>query len=85
MIADTVYLLIIGAFFSCFKSGIKTDKVLSCLIFLFAAALLSRFLMQNETADEQIFSFIWNSSPSGNIMFDIVSNTYNCKFIQPFF
>lgn len=85
MIADTVFLLIIGAFFSCFKSGIKTDKVLSCLIFLFTAALLSRFLMQNETADEQIFSFIWNSSPSGNIMFDIVSNTYNCKFIQPFF
>lgn len=85
MIADTVFLLIIVAFFSCFKSGIKTDKVLSCLIFLFTAFLLGRFFLQSDIAAEQFFSFIWNSSPSGNIMFDIVSNTYNCKFILPFF
>ncbi len=34
---------------------------------------------------EEILSFMWNSSPSGDIKIDIISNAYNYGLILPFF
>lgn len=85
MIADTVFLLIVIALFSSFKIGIKTDGVLARLLFLFVSVLCFYFYKHGGDSVEQIFSFVWNSSPSGNIMFDIISNPHNCRLILPFF
>ena len=85
MIADTVLLLIVIALFSSLKIGIKTDGVLARLLFLFVSVLCFYFYKHGGDSAEQVFSFVWNSSPSGNIMFDIVSNPYNCRLILPFF
>lgn len=85
MIADTTFLLIITAVLSSLKVGVKSDKFISWLIFLFVTGIFVYFLHYGQEAETTVFSFIWNSSPSGNIMVDIVSNSYNCQLIMPFF
>lgn len=84
MIADTAFLLIVVAFLSSIKIGIKTDRVFSRLLFLCVTAVCYIFYRHSDAAVEQTFSFVWNSSPSGNIMVDIISNRYNCRLILPF-
>lgn len=85
MIADTTLLLIITAVLSSLKVGVKSDKFISWLIFLFVTGIFVYFLHYGQEAETTVFSFVWNSSPSGNIMVDIVSNSYNCQLIMPFF
>lgn len=85
MIADTAFLLIIAALFSGLKVNIKTDKIFSCLVFLFVGCIFSAFYQYSRQSVSETFSFVWNSSPSGNITVDIISNTYNFQLIQPFF
>ena len=85
MIADTTFLLIIIAVLSSLKVGVKSDKFISWLIFLFVTGIFVYFLKHSHVTETTVFSFVWNSSPSGNIMVDIVSNSYNCQLIFPFF
>ncbi len=85
MIADTAFLLIIIALFSSLKIGIKADKILSCLVFLFILAIFTNFFQHKNILEEQVFATVWNSSSSGNIMLDIISNAANCEFILPYF
>lgn len=85
MIADTAFLLIIIALFSGLKIGVKADKILSCLVFLFIFVVLAIFFQHRNVLEEQVFATVWNSSPSGNIMLDIISNSANCEIILPYF
>lgn len=85
MIADTTFLLIVMAVLSSLKVGVKSDKFISWLIFLFVTGIFVYFLQHSHVTETTVFSFVWNSSPSGNIMVDIVSNSYNCQLIFPFF
>ena len=71
MIADTAFLLIIIALFSGLKIGVKADKILSCLVFLFIFVVLAIFFQHRNVLEEQVFATVWNSSPSGNIMLDL--------------
>ena len=85
MIADTTFLLIVMAVLSSLKVGVKSDKFISWLIFLFVTGIFVYFMQHGHVTETTVFSFVWNSSPSGNIMVDIVSNSYNCQLIFPFF
>ncbi len=84
MIADTVLLLIIAAVFSSLKVGVKADRVLSWLLFAFVAVVFANFYQNRNLAPEEVFSFVWNSSASGDITVDIVSDLYNRVLVLPF-
>lgn len=85
MIAYTTFLLFLTGLFSNIKVGKKTDRVLSFVAFAALFIIFGNFCESWLSGDNQTFSFIWNSSPSGNINFDIVSNPYNYEIILPFF
>ena len=84
MIADTAFLLIVVAFLSSIKIGIKTDRVFSRLLFLCVTAVCYIFYRHSDDAVEQTFSFVWNSSPSGNIMVDIISVCWQSAIMRCF-
>ena len=85
MIAYTTFLLFLTGLFSSIKVSIKTDKILSFIAFAALFTIFGNFCESWLSGDNQTFSFIWNSSPSGNINFDIISNPYNYEIILPFF
>lgn len=85
MIAYTALLLLIVGIFCLFRVSHKMDSYLSWGILCFAIAVFANFCHGLESDTEQIFSFIWNSSPSGDIKIDVISNSYNYNLILPFF
>ncbi len=84
MIADTIFLLFVVVVFSSFKIGVKTDKIFSWLTFLFLGGIFGNFYQYQNKFQESVFSFVWNSSPSGNITVDVISNPYNYYLVLPF-
>lgn len=84
MIADTIFLLFVVVVFSSFKIGVKTDKIFSWLTFLFLGGIFVNFYQYQNKFQESVFSFVWNSSPSGNITVDVISNAYNYYLVLPF-
>lgn len=85
MIAYTALLLFIIGILCLMRVGVKTDRVLSVGVFFSVSAVFSDFLSGLQRQSAQVFSFVWNSAPSGDIKFDIVSNYYNYELILPFF
>ncbi|MCQ2735553.1 MAG: hypothetical protein MJ212_06390, partial [Alphaproteobacteria bacterium] len=85
MIAYTTFLLFMTGIFSSIKVSVKTDRLLSFVAFVALFLIFGNFCNSWLSGDNQTFSFIWNSSPSGNINFDIISNPYNYGIILPFF
>lgn len=85
MIAYTALLLFIIGIFCLIRVGVKTDKILSIGVFFSVSAVFLDFLSGLQRQSAQVFSFVWNSAPSGDIKFDIVSNYYNYELILPFF
>ncbi len=84
MIASTALLLLIIGLLNCFKFSVKADKLFCGLSLLSVLSLIFWFSNEIIGLNEQIFSFTWNSSPSGDIKVDIISNTYNCEIFFPF-
>ncbi|MBO6282198.1 MAG: hypothetical protein J6N49_06700 [Alphaproteobacteria bacterium] len=85
MIAYTTFLLFFVGIFGSFKTGVKVDKILSFVTFTSLFLIFGNFCESWLTGDEQTFSFMWNSSPGGDIKIDIISNPYNYGIIFPFF
>lgn len=78
-----VWLFIIGLL-NCFKLSVKTDKLVCGISLLSFFALIVWYASQMLDFKEQVFSYLWNSSPSGDIKIDILSNSYNCLLFYPF-
>lgn len=85
MIAYTTFLLFFIGIFSGFKLGVKVDRILSFVTFTSLFLIFGSFCESWLTGDEQTMSFMWNSSPGGDIKIDIISNPYNYGVIFPFF
>ena len=84
MIAYTTFLLFVIGIFSSIKVGAKVDKIFSVLTFASIFLVFVNFCLNMNFETERIFSFMWNSSPSGDIKVDIVSNAYNYSLVFPF-
>jgi hypothetical protein len=85
MIAFTTLALLGIALLSSIGVGVKKDKLLSFFVFILLGVVFSQFCQAFLSGQEQTFSFLWNSSPSGDIKIDIISNAYHYNFILPFF
>lgn len=85
MIADATLLLFVIGILSSIKVDVKVDKIWSLLTFASVFFVFANFYTQLPNLHEEILSFVWNSSPSGDITVNVVSNLYNCKVILPFF
>lgn len=85
MIAYTAFLLFFIGVFTSFSVSLKYDKLLSAATFLSLLVVFLNFFYYIQLSQEQIFSYIWNSSPAGDIKIDIISNAYNYAQILPFF
>ena len=85
MIAYTTVLLFIIGFFSSIKVGAKADRFLSYVSFASLFLVFCNFCDSFINGGEQVFSFMWNSSPSRDIKIDIISNPYNYGIVLPFF
>src|SRR5574344_29487 len=85
MIAYTTLLLFCIGVFSSINVGVKVDKLLSFLTFTSVFLVFANFFDNMFNNIEHTFSFMWNSSPSGDIVVDIISNPYNCGLVMPFF
>ena len=85
MIALTTFLLLILGIFSSIRVSVKTDKWLSFIVFLLFCAIFGQFGYNVINFTQDVFSFIWNKSPGGDIQIDIISNPYNYGFVLPFF
>ncbi len=84
MIAFTALALLIVGFFNSFRFSVKADKFV-CGVSLFAVSgIIFWFSDRIVNLNEQVFSFLWNSSPSGDIKIDIISNSYTCGLFLPF-
>ncbi len=84
MIALTALSLFIIGLLNCFKLSVKSDKLI-CGVSLFSLlGLIFWYASRMLNFKEQIFSYLWNSSPSGDIKIDILSNAYNCQLFLPF-
>lgn len=78
-----VWLFIIGLF-NCFNLSVKSDKFVCGISFVSVLALILWYSRELLNFNEQTFSYLWNSSPSGDIKIDILSNFYNCMLFFPF-
>lgn len=85
MIALTSLMLLMLASLSCIGLNVKKDRLLSFFTFVVFSAIFLHFCKDALVGNEHIFSFVWNSSPSGDIKVDIISNKYNYDLILPFF
>ena len=85
MIAYTTFLLFFIGILDSIKVGVKVDRILSFVTFTSLFFILGNFCESWLSGDEQVFSFMWNSSPGGDIKVDIVSNYYNYGIVFPFF
>ena len=85
MIAYTTALLFIIGIFSSFKVPARFDRLTSFLVFVGVVATFWGLEQAALKGRESVLSFMWNSSPSGDIKIDIVSNAYNYGLIFPFF
>lgn len=85
MIAYTTLLLFLVGVIGCIRIGVKFDKLLSFFLLTALCAIFAHFVDNIISNTEHIFSFTWNSSPSGDIKVDIISNAYNYNLIFPFF
>lgn len=85
MIAYTALLLFLIGVFCCAKATGKVDRVISLLSFAAACCIFALFFKGMMVGNEDVFSFVWNTSPSGDIKIDIISNPYNYGLIYPFF
>jgi NADH:ubiquinone oxidoreductase subunit 2 (subunit N) len=85
MIAFTTLALLGIALLSSIGVEVKKDKLLSFFVFILLGGVFSQFCQAFLSGQEQTFSFLWNSSPSGDIKIDIISNAYNYNVILPFF
>lgn len=85
MIAEITLLLIIIAFFSSIRVGVKVDKIFSFITFTSVFLLFISFCNYMANPVGQTFSFVWNSSASGDIKVNITSDAYNAGLIFPFF
>jgi len=85
MVAYTTLALFLIALLGSVNVGIKRDKWLSLLVFMMFAGVFILFCGDFLAGRESSFSFLWNSSPGGDINIDIVSNIYNYHLILPFF
>lgn len=84
MVAFTALLLFIIGLFNCVKLSVKWDKFVCGVSLSALFVVILYFSDRMLEIKEHIFSFLWNSSPSGDIRIDIVSNTYNCELFFPF-
>ncbi len=84
MIAHTALVLLIIGLLNCFNYSAKSSKFVGGFSLFALSGLILWFLNNLPIDNERIFSFLWNSSPSGDIKVDIVSNLYNCELFLPF-
>ena len=84
MIAHTALLLLIIGLFNCCKFSVKADKFFCAVTLLALLCITFWFAGSVSDSPEQIFSFLWNSSPSGDLKIDIISNSYTCGLFLPF-
>lgn len=85
MIAYTTLLLGIIGILSSIKVEIKADKMLSVLTFISLSFVFWYFCNNLISGQEDVFSFIWNSTPGRVVKVDIISSPYNYGLIFPFF
>ncbi|MBP5399338.1 MAG: hypothetical protein J6Y53_02850, partial [Alphaproteobacteria bacterium] len=85
MIAYTAFLLFLIGVFCCVKATVKFDRILSYLTITAVLMTFALFLDGMYVGAEDTLSFVWNSSPSGDIKIDIISNAYNYELVYPFF
>lgn len=84
MVAFTALLLFVIGLLNLYKFSVRWDKFVCGTSFFALLILVFRFADQMLEIKEHTFSFLWNSSPSGDIKFDIISNTYNCELFLTF-
>lgn len=84
MIAYTALGLFIIGLLNCFKTSVKFDKIICGMTLFILIGVFYWYFSDMHGIGEQIFSFLWNSSPSGDIKIDIISNAYNCEMFFPF-
>ena len=72
MIAVTALWLLAFGLFNSFRLSVKADKFFCGFSLLMMLGSLFWFVDNMLEAKEQVFSFLWNSSPSGDIKIDII-------------
>ncbi|MBR1825993.1 MAG: hypothetical protein IJ770_05350 [Alphaproteobacteria bacterium] len=85
MIAYTVLLLFIIGALGSIRVGVKTDKILSFVVF---ASIFFTFLQFYQAMSDGVthtFSFMWNTSQGQDLKFEIISNSYNYMLVFPCF
>lgn len=85
MIAYVAVLLFLIGTFCCFKAGVKFGGIFSWLALISAFFVFILFFSGMQANTEDVFSFVWNSSPGGDMKIDIISNRYNYELVYPFF
>ncbi|MBR2137288.1 MAG: hypothetical protein IJ852_04955 [Alphaproteobacteria bacterium] len=85
MIAYTTLLLFFIGTIGYAKVSTKYDKILSFVMLASLCAVFAHFYEDMVTGINHTFSFVWNSSPGGDIKIDIISNLHNYELIFPFF
>ena len=85
MIAYVAILLFLIGAFCCFKAGVKIGGIFSWLALISAFFVFALFFWGMQANAENIFSFVWSSSPGGDMKIDIISNRYNYELVYPFF
>ena len=86
MIAYITLLLFLIGIFNSFKVSIKFDRILSLMTFLSLAFVFINFCYDEAAVTNgHNFSLLWNSSPGRDIKFEILSTSYNCLLLFPFF
>lgn len=85
MIAYVAILLFLIGTFCCFKAGVKVGGIFSWLALTAAFFVFVLFFAGMQTNTEDVFSFVWSSSPGGDMKVDIISNRYNYELLYPFF
>lgn len=85
MLTNTVTSLLIIAIISLLRFRKKFDNILIPAIIFAISFIFYRFLLEWKNGSEYITTLIWDSSRSGDIKIDILSNSANYLLILPFF
>ena len=85
MLANTVTYLLFIAIFSLLRFRPKFDKFIIAGLTVACLWVFNRFCLDWQLVTESITTLVWDSSKSGDVKIDIVSNRYNYMLIFPFF
>lgn len=85
MLAETVLYLFVIGLLALVKTSKRYDSLISAGLLFFVAGGFVFFCLDRASGAEKVFSWIWNTSKSGDIKIDINSSVLNYTMIFPLF